>query len=93
MSPDQHWESYSTWTFNEQELLEFIDAIHPGLLKDRVEKLLRSENPKREDFTLDEAIRIGRANDTTRRQVPSVSRTLINHIFELDPECRKRFNQ
>lgn len=47
------------------------------------DELLRSENPDRKDFTVDEALRIADQNDAAYKHVPSVSRTLAAEVRRL----------
>ena len=79
------WGAVYHYHFKEDALIEFIHAINPRILKDEIEALLRSENPVREELTVEEAIKIALTNDNAYKHVPSVSRTLLKRLIELDP--------
>ena len=66
-------------------------AANPAADAQGVEALLRSENPDRKDFTVDEALSIADKHEAAHRHVPSVSRTLAaedRRLYVLAPHFR-----
>ena len=69
------------WREAAAKLRKFIQSRAAG--GQGVDELLRSENPDRKDFTVDEALRIADQNDAAYKHVPSVSRTLASEVRRL----------
>lgn len=78
------------WIFNALSLNEFVAKINPKLYSDSVEQLLRTENPVRKEFTVEEALRIADVNASASKQVASVSRTLAAEVRRLRSELQRK---